>query len=78
MEQRTTDKDAGEKWWIGNADTDPLDSEPFAESDVDDCRRPGLRCVDCLPRKLWCDLCIERHAARVTPPVEKGQADARP
>lgn len=23
-----------------------------------DCRRLGLRCVDCLPFNLWCDLCI--------------------
>lgn len=26
-----------------------------------DCRRLGLRCVDCLPRGQWCDLCTERH-----------------
>lgn len=38
------DKDAGEKWWIGNADTDPLDSGPSAEIDA--------TCVNCGER-VW-------------------------
>lgn len=28
--------------------------------DLNGCRRLGLRCVDCLPRRLWCDLCVAR------------------
>ena len=37
-----------------------------------DCRRLGLRCVDCLPHRLWCDLCI---AAR-TEGTSAGTGDA--
>ena len=35
-----------------------------------DCRRLGLRCVDCLPRNLWCDLCAESNPVTVSLPNE--------